>query len=146
VCEEAVAFVRAGAAARGLTITCDAPAPVEVRSDRRRVLQIALNLLSNAVKFTAEGGVGVRLEVDAERREARIAVWDTGIGIAPADRPRLFHHFVQLEGGLSRRYGGAGLGLALSASLAAQLGGRIELEDGRARGSCFTLALPLGAR
>jgi signal transduction histidine kinase len=144
LCEEAAEVVRGGAVGRGLTVTCEAPRPVQVRSDRRRVLQIVLNLLSNAVKFTVEGGVGVRLDVDAERREARISVWDTGIGIAPEDRPRLFHPFVQLESGLSRRYAGAGLGLALSASLAEQLGGHVDLVEGREQGSCFTLSLPWG--
>jgi signal transduction histidine kinase len=145
VCEEAVAFVRAGAIGRGLSVSCEAPEPVLVQSDRRRVLQVVLNLLSNAVKFTTEGSVGVRLSVDVAAGEARLAVWDTGIGIAPEDRPNLFRAFVQLEGGLSRRYGGTGLGLALSRALADLLRGRIELSSERGQGSCFTLTLPLPA-
>src|SRR5207245_11437978 len=92
-----------------------------VTSDLGRVLQNLLNLLSNAIKFTPEGGqvtLAARLEGgEGGGRHVRVAVSDTGIGIAPEDQAKLFQEFVQLDAAPSRRYEGTGLGLALSKRL-----------------------------
>jgi signal transduction histidine kinase len=72
----------------------------------------------------------------------RVAVSDTGVGIAEQDRGRLFQPFTQLDTGLTRRYGGTGLGLYISRRLAELLGGRIEVASELGRGSTFTLVLP----
>ena len=111
-------------------------------SDRQKVKQIVLNLLTNAIKFTPLGHVKVIVRGDEERREVRIAVEDTGIGIAPQDHDRVFEDFRQADNSVTREYGGAGLGLAICRRLATMLGGRIELESELGRGSTFTLVVP----
>jgi signal transduction histidine kinase len=111
-------------------------------SDRQKVKQIVLNLMTNAIKFTLQGRVCVTVTTDGERREVRIAVQDTGIGIAPLDRDKVFEDFRQADSSVTREYGGAGLGLAICRRLASMLGGRIELWSELGRGSTFTLVIP----
>ena len=107
-----------------------------------------MNLAGNAVKFTERGVVRMTVEngrvVDAATGAScvRFTVRDTGIGIAPADQARLFQPFVQVDGGLTRRHGGTGLGLYISQRLARLLGGRIDLESAAGAGATFTLTLP----
>jgi len=114
--------------------------PIRMTSDVDKIRQILVNLAGNAVKFTDTGEV--RLELRARNGDVRFSVSDTGIGIAPEDRDRLFKPFAQLDTGLTRRHGGTGLGLYISRSLAELLGGRIEVESSVGRGSTFTLVLP----
>jgi len=111
-------------------------------SDRQKVKQIVLNLLTNAIKFTPLGHVKVIVRGDEERREVRIAVEDTGIGIAPQDHDRVFEDFRQADNSVTREYGGAGLGLAICRRLAKMLDGRIELVSNVGAGSTFTLMIP----
>jgi signal transduction histidine kinase len=101
---------------------------------------VLVNLAGNAVKFTERGEV--RLSVLATADEVHFAVRDTGIGIAAEDMESLFQPFQQLDTGLTRRYGGTGLGLYISQRLATLLGGRIDVESEPGRGSTFTLVLP----
>ena len=114
-----------------------------MRADERRLKQMLVNLLSNAVKFTAQGG-SIRLTVrgNHERHEIAFTVWDTGIGIAAADQPRLFRPFVQLDSHETRTATGTGLGLALVAQMARLHGGRVEVESEVGVGSRFTITLP----
>ena len=111
-------------------------------SDRQKVKQIVLNLLTNAIKFTPLGHVKVIVRGDEERREVRIAVEDTGIGIAPQDHDRVFEDFRQADNSVTREYGGAGLGLAICRRLAKMLDGRIELVSNVGAGSTFRLVIP----
>lgn len=113
-----------------------------VCADERRVEQIVANLVSNAVKFTDQGSV--RLRVHATAEELRVAIEDTGPGIAPADQGRLFQHFSQLKPRDGKLREGTGLGLAISDRLARAMGGRILLESRVGAGSTFTLLLPWG--
>ena len=113
-----------------------------VLSDRQKVKQILLNLLTNAIKFTSHGEVKVVVRDDEERRELRIAVRDTGIGIAPQDHEKVFEDFRQADSSVTREYGGAGLGLAICRRLAKMLDGRIELQSLPGEGSTFTLVIP----
>lgn len=118
----------------------------QVGADARQLTQILLNLLSNAIKFTTEGGwVGVEIIADPAVQEVQVVVTDTGIGISQADLRRLFQPFVQLDSGLTRKYNGTGLGLALSAKLAALNSGsiRAQSEGVPGKGSRFVLHLPL---
>jgi signal transduction histidine kinase len=117
---------------------------VRVLADRGRVRQVLLNLLSNAIKFTPDGG---RITVAAAPvnggAAARIAVTDSGIGIAPEDQAKLFQEFVQLDASASRKYEGTGLGLALSRRLIELHGGAIGVESEMGKGSTFWFTLPL---
>ncbi len=111
------------------------------RSDRRKITRILVSLLSNAFKFTASGEV--RASVRAANGRVVYSVQDTGIGIEPAAQLAVFDEFRQVDGTATRRYGGSGLGLALSRGLARLLGGDIELVSAAGQGSTFALNLPL---
>jgi len=117
-----------------------------VRSDRPKVKQILMNLLSNALKFTTKGSVKVTASLAPDRKALRVAVADTGIGIAKSDQEKIFDDFRQADDSPTRNYGGAGLGLAICRRLANVLGGRITLVSRVGRGSTFTLDLPLRRR
>ncbi len=128
---------------RHALIVSPLPQDLRVHADRGRVRQVLLNLLSNAIKFTPDGG---RITVAAAPvnggAEARIAVSDTGIGIAPEDQPKLFQEFSQLDASASRKYEGTGLGLALSRRLVELHGGAIGVESEMGKGSTFWFTLP----
>jgi signal transduction histidine kinase len=115
--------------------------PVWMRSDRRKVAKIITSLLNNAFKFTTEGEVLAALET--RNNSVRFSVRDTGIGIDPAAHEVVFEEFRQADGSATRRFGGSGLGLALSRQLARLLGGDITLESAPSSGSQFTLSLPM---
>jgi PAS domain S-box-containing protein len=117
--------------------------PRLLQGDRNRTRQILVNLVSNAVKFTEEGSVSIRARADDARAEVIFEVVDTGPGIDEADRERIFESFTQADGSLSRRYGGAGLGLSISRQLARRLGGNLTFESSPGAGSLFRLSLPL---
>jgi signal transduction histidine kinase len=114
-----------------------------VEGDERRVRQVIFNLLSNAVKFTPPGGA---VDVSATRvnGEVRVSVRDTGPGVAPEDRERIFEEFQQAGTGVGQREG-TGLGLALSRRLVQLHGGRIWVEGNPGRGSTFVFTLPAGS-
>jgi len=114
----------------------------QVKSDRAKVKQVLVNLVSNAVKFTPSGSVTVAVDVHVDGRHLQIAVTDTGIGIDPADQEKIFDDFQQADPSTERRYGGAGLGLAISRRLAGMLNGRLELRSRPGEGSTFTFVLP----
>ncbi len=118
------------------------PCAETLHADERRVEQIIANLVSNAVKFTDQGSV--RIRVAASSRELRVAIEDTGPGIAAADQGRLFQHFSQLKPRDGKLREGTGLGLAISDRLARAMGGRIVLESRVGSGSTFTLHVPWG--
>ncbi len=119
------------------------PRDLRVQADRGRVRQILLNLLSNAIKFTPDGGrITLAASVENGGDYARIAVTDTGIGIAPEDQPKLFKEFSQLDASASRKYEGTGLGLALSRRLVEMQGGAIGVDSEMGKGSTFWFTLP----
>jgi CheY-like chemotaxis protein len=117
--------------------------------DERRIRQVLINLLSNAVKFTPKGGKITlttsplpQADDATEQPYLRIAVLDTGIGIAPENINKLFQPFVQIDGALNRQYAGTGLGLALVKQIVELHGGRVGLTSELGVGSCFTIDLP----
>jgi signal transduction histidine kinase len=110
-------------------------------SDRKKVTKILVSLLHNAYKFTQRGEVRCSLEVADGRAVYRVQ--DTGIGIPRDAQAMVFDEFRQVDGSATRRYGGSGLGLALSRRLARLLGGDIDLSSSPGEGSLFTLELPL---
>jgi signal transduction histidine kinase len=112
-----------------------------IMSDRRKVKQIILNLMTNALKFGSNGAV--RVELSQMPGQAKVAVSDDGIGIAPADHEKIFEDFKQLDSTLRRVHGGAGLGLAICRRFAGMLGGGITVASELGKGATFTLTLPL---
>lgn len=129
------------AATKGLTLTIRIPSRLpRLLGDAERVRQILLNLVGNAVKFTECGGITIR--VAARPDGVAVAVADSGIGIAPEALPTIFEEFRQLDTSLTRRHGGAGLGLAIARKLAEQMGGQLTVESTPGVGSTFTLWLP----
>jgi signal transduction histidine kinase len=112
--------------------------------DEEKLRQIVINLLSNAAKFTASGNI--RLSVHAAGESVRIAVTDTGIGIAADKLGLIFEEFEQADASSTRLHGGTGLGLAIARRLARLMGGDVEAESVPDRGSTFTITLPLRYR
>lgn len=118
-------------------------APLAVVGDAGRVRQILFNLVGNAVKFTETGGVVVELTPSPIGPGLRFVVRDTGPGV-PADRQAaIFEDFTQADEGISRRYGGAGLGLSIVRRLAQAMGGKAGLESRSGQGARFHVDLPL---
>lgn len=123
-----------------LKVVCEA-ADTRVDADRDQMRQLVLHLGSNAVKFTPPGGTTTfRLVGDA--RELTLRVEDTGIGIPEQALERVFERFYQVDSSLVRRYGGAGLGLAICKSIVDWHGGRVFAASKPGHGSCFTVVLP----
>ncbi len=112
-----------------------------VRADVARIRQTLVRLLTNAAKYTERGRITLRAWADAE--QAYVSVSDTGIGIPPEDRERIFESFVKRPSSGGRRNSGAGLGLALSKEFIALHGGQIWVESAEGKGSTFTFSLPL---
>ena len=115
--------------------------PALVLGDPTRVRQIVSNLLSNALKFTRFGRVDVRLSM--HNNQVHIEVCDTGIGIAQEAQARIFRPFTQAGAGITRQFGGTGLGLALTRSLCEAMQGRLTISSEIGFGSQFCAELPL---
>ena len=114
--------------------------------DPMRLRQILLNLLSNACKFTKEGEVMLRARRVANGRDwIELAVADTGIGMTPEQQAKLFEEFSQADATTAQRFGGTGLGLALSRKLARMMGGDVTVASEPGKGSVFTVRLPVHA-
>ncbi|MEO5362118.1 MAG: bacteriohemerythrin [Magnetococcus sp. DMHC-8] len=145
VVEEIVRLMRMTAESKGLSLTEEISQniPDAVLGDDGRIRQVLINLLGNAIKFTPHGQVSVRLSPHPQESEFLLfSVADTGIGIALEHATRIFEHFTQADSGITRRFGGAGLGLAISQKLVGLMGGRIWVESQPGEGSTFFFTLP----
>ena len=140
--EEVNAIITALALKKDLDLTLNYNRNGMIEADRVKFKQIFYNLLSNAVKFTPESGK-VATEVEITDTELRAQVIDTGIGIAEEDQAKLFAPFTQIDTSKSRRYGGTGLGLALTHRLIELHGGEISVKSEEGKGSNFALKIPL---
>ncbi|MGP0170901.1 PAS domain S-box protein [Pseudomonas sp. NCHU5208] len=145
LCEQVCATQRLAAESKGLRLYLDYPetVPEFFCGDSLRIQQVLTNLLGNAVKFTLEGEVC--LTVSGEPEAMRLAVKDTGIGIAADRLERIFDPFAQADASMSRRFGGNGLGTTISRQLVELMGGRLRVESVEGQGSCFSVELPLRA-
>jgi signal transduction histidine kinase len=142
VLDQTAAMIEPMANARTLRLDVRRPSPtLTIESDAGKLRQILLNLLTNAIKFTDEGSVTVSAEEDRDGTVA-FRVKDTGIGIAPEYQDRIFESFWQVQQTMTRRVGGAGLGLNVARQLARLLGGDVTVESIPGAGSTFTLRLP----
>jgi len=130
-------------AASGVELSCliSPQLPAQLLGDPTRVRQIINNLLSNALKFTRQGQV--TLELRTNGRQVEIELCDTGIGIAEDAMERIFQPFVQATPGITRQYGGTGLGLALTRRLCEAMHGELQVESVQHKGSRFCARLPL---
>ncbi len=127
------------------SLEIDENVPSTVSGDPARLRQILLNLTGNAIKFSAEGDVRVVLSVDQQLDQTVqmcFSVKDNGIGIPVEEQHKLFQPFSQLGEGRSKKYGGAGLGLAISQQLAERMGGEITVESSEGKGAEFKVRLP----
>jgi GAF domain-containing protein/anti-sigma regulatory factor (Ser/Thr protein kinase) len=139
----AVTLVRERAQSHGIRLELDvAPQLDTVVADERKLKQVVVNLLANAVKFTPDGGT-ITLRAVRENGHVRLAVHDTGIGIAPEDQARIFEEFQQATHLTEKSREGTGLGLALSRRMVELHGGTITVDSAPGKGSTFTVALPL---
>ncbi|HEY9218249.1 MAG TPA: ATP-binding protein [Phenylobacterium sp.] len=141
-------MLRPEAESRGLYLLSETPEGAGwAMLDPIRLRQMLFNLLGNAVKFTLRGGVRMRLTTRGagDRQRVRIEVEDTGIGIAPEGQVSLFERFQQADGSTTRRFGGSGLGLAVTKALTEQMGGRIGFKSKEGRGSTFWIDIPAPA-
>ncbi|WP_241004651.1 ATP-binding protein [Brevundimonas fontaquae] len=119
---------------------------VWILGDAVRLKQVLTNLISNAVKFTSKGFVGLVVQSGVDRDGSpvlRFTVEDSGIGFDAATRARLFSRFEQADGGITRRFGGSGLGLSICRQLAEMMGGDLDCESEPGSGAAFILTLPL---
>jgi signal transduction histidine kinase len=155
ICQASLNFIRQQALKKRIQLEIKLlPNLPDLLVDERRIRQVLINLLSNAVKFTPEGGcitlevIELPLDLSTDllpQQFIRIAVSDTGIGIASENISRLFQPFIQIDSALNRQYSGTGLGLSLVKHLVELHGGSVGLTSVLGKGSCFTIDLPCGA-
>jgi CheY-like chemotaxis protein len=129
---------------KGLVLETDAPAPLPMRGDKTKLKQILNNLAANAIKFTEKGNVTLSARPSPDGSGVVLSVSDTGPGVAPEHRARIFEQFTQIDGSLTRRHGGTGLGLSITKKLCELLGGDITVESPPGKGATFTARLPAG--
>jgi signal transduction histidine kinase len=125
-----------------LIVRCD-EGTGSIVADRGKLKQVLLNLLGNAAKFTSEGEIHLRARRDREQSMLVFEVRDTGIGIDPSKLGIIFEKFTQIDPTSTRRYEGAGLGLAITRELCAMMGATIDVTSSVGQGTTFTVGLPL---
>lgn len=129
------------------TIECNEPLPATITTDILRLRQVLLNIIGNAIKFTEAGEIGVTVQMagEGEARRLMFRIEDTGLGISDDQKEHLFQPFHQADASITRKFGGTGLGLALSKRLAKALGGDVVLESGRTqKGTSFIITIDPG--
>lgn len=148
IVEEVASLMQPQAVGKGirLEIQYDSAIPVRIISDPTRLRQILLNLVGNAIKFTEVGKVTIQTSFLPERNSMRFRVVDSGLGMSEAHRLEIakFGAFAQADSSTTRRFGGSGLGLRISSSLAKMLKGGIQVESEFGKGSVFTVTVDAG--
>lgn len=148
IIEEVASLLRPRATGKGigLRVEYESAMPRRIASDPTRLRQIILNLVNNAIKFTEAGDVVLSAHCDATTGLLRVSVRDSGIGMSPEQVEAIskFEAFAQADGSMTRRFGGTGLGLRISNTLAQLLGGEITIESEAGKGSVFTASVGTG--
>jgi two-component system phosphate regulon sensor histidine kinase PhoR len=145
--ESAVEQARPAARRRGVALRLElAPAPIRLRHDPQRIGQVVTNLVGNAIKFTEPGGSVSVSVAAAPDGAARIVVADTGVGIVPAELPRIFDRFFRGSRANEARGSGSGLGLAIVRSIVDMHRGSVEVVSSLGTGTTFTVTLPADPR
>jgi len=144
VVDQVRSTVEALAAQKEIRIEADVSELGEIEADAGKFKQMLLNLVSNAIKFTSAGG-SVCISGKRSASAAEISVADSGIGIAPSDQARIFNEFQQVDAGVDRQQQGTGLGLALTRRFARLHGGDVHVQSAPAKGSVFTISMPVVA-
>ncbi len=143
IVEAAIRIVREQAESAQIKLVCSIePGVPLVNGDELRLRQVVLNLISNAIKFTPKGGL-IAITAQQMGNDVRVAVSDTGIGIASEDIPKALEPFSQVDNSLSRKYGGTGLGLPLSKLYVEGHGGTLAIESARGHGTTVSFTLPV---
>jgi signal transduction histidine kinase/DNA-binding response OmpR family regulator len=143
VIQEAILDTKDMSGDKDLNITVNVPVGFPpLVTDRKKLDLIVMNLLSNAIKYTPDGG-DISIKAWLEDDKVLVSVTDTGIGIPPEERDKIFDRFYQVEDSLTRQHGGIGLGLAIVKSFVEFCQGRIWVESEVGKGSTFTFELPL---
>jgi signal transduction histidine kinase/CheY-like chemotaxis protein len=127
-----------------LSCDCSSSIPQALQGDPNRLKQILNNLLNNALKFTEHGGVTLSAGAIAMTDETivvKFSISDSGIGVSEQDQAKLFRNFSQVDGSITRKYGGTGLGLVISKQLVQIMGGTITVESQKGKGSTFSFSL-----
>jgi signal transduction histidine kinase/CheY-like chemotaxis protein len=127
------------------SVLVDEDVPARLEGDPTRIRQILLNLVGNAIKFTEQGGVSLQIQwktVPGELGRVCIRIEDTGIGMTEEQRGRIFERFMQADSSLKRRFGGTGLGMAISKELVGLMGGTMEFHSQQGQGTTVSLELP----
>lgn len=148
LCNSVMQVLRPQAEGKGLSFvsTLMPDVPPYVKGDHGHLRQVLINLLANAVKFTEKGSVTLhvsRLGDEDGIARLKFSIRDTGIGIAPLDQRRIFESFTQADQGVTRRFGGTGLGTTIAKQLVELLGGRIGVESSVGLGSTFWFEMPI---
>lgn len=120
------------------------PLPSSIMNDELYLKQVLTNIISNAIKFTDKGGVTVAISYDQSLNLLIFKISDTGIGMSDDFRTRMFRPFTQEDSSITRTYGGTGLGLSISKRLAEMLGGSLQYETEKGRGTTFTISVSVG--
>jgi signal transduction histidine kinase len=142
--DEVISTFEVQAREKHLDFICESvPGDLRVNADDARLRQVLVNVIGNAIKFTGKGSVAVAVEASTGSPFVEIAVMDTGIGITPAKRKRLFEKFSQGDTSTTRKYGGTGLGLFIVRELVEMMGGTVRLESpGEGLGTVVTVSIP----
>lgn len=125
-----------------IIVRLDPSMPKQVIGDPTRIKQVLNNVLSNAIKFTDGGQVKISALYDNEKQNIRIQVSDTGIGIAENMKEKVFEEYIQGDSGVTKKYGGSGLGLSISKKLVEMMGGTIKLDSKLGLGTTVTISVP----
>lgn len=128
----------------GLLIDYDYPIPEKVIGDSFRLKQVLLNICANAIKFTDSGRINIKVSFDNDRGDLNIEIIDTGIGMTNEQLETIFDVFTQADSSITRKYGGTGLGLALSKQFIEGMGGRIKVFSLKDIGSRFSISIKSG--